>query len=247
MTIVIILFIHLYAKKLIMKMNKIKNKATCLPSITVIFFMLIGYHLVAQVSPVDSTKLTYTNNNTGITIGKQVWMQKNLDVETYSNGDSIPQVTNGDEWAILKTGAWCYFENLTVNGKRYGKLYNWYAVNDSRGLAPRGWHIPADTEWTLLNNYLGGDSIAGSKIKATNLWGKPNLVAQEKSGFECLPGGCRDATGAFANLGYYGYFWSAGEATELQAWYRSLYYYDASVKRDIYNKPAGFSVRCIRD
>jgi uncharacterized protein (TIGR02145 family) len=208
-------------------------------------FILIGFHSLAQVSSVNSIKSTYTD--TGVLIGNQLWMARNLDVETYSNGDSIPQVTNGDEWAILKTGAWCYFENLTVNGKKYGKLYNWYAVNDSRGLAPRGWHIPADTEWTILCNYLGGDSIAGSKMKSTSLWEKPNLVAQEKSGFEGLPGGCRDVTGAFANLGYYGYFWSAGEATELQVWYRSLYYYDASVKRDIYNKPAGFSVRCIRD
>lgn len=98
-----------------------------------------------------------------ILIGNQTWTKKNLDVATYRNGDAIPQVQDST-WETLTTGAWCYYENNTDNGTTYGKLYNWYAVNDPRGLAPNGYHIPTDAEWTTLSTYLGGDSIAGNKM-----------------------------------------------------------------------------------
>jgi uncharacterized protein (TIGR02145 family) len=103
-----------------------------------------------------------------VTIGTQVWTTKNLDVATYRNGDVIPQVQDKDAWANLTTGAWCYYENDAKNGVKYGKLYNWYAVNDPRGLAPAGWHIPTDGEWTVLENSLGDD--AGKKMKSTSGW-----------------------------------------------------------------------------
>ena len=103
-----------------------------------------------------------------VSIGKQVWTTKNLDVTTYRNGDVIPQVQDANAWEKLTTGAWCYYENKTANGKKYGKLYNWNAVNDPRGLAPKGYHIPTDAEWTILTDYLGGDTIAGTKMKSTS-------------------------------------------------------------------------------
>ena len=84
-------------------------------------------------------------------------MLKNLDVSKYRNGDDIPQVTDATTWANLTTGAWCYYENNTANGTVYGKLYNWFAVNDPRGLAPSGWHIPSQAEWVTLQNCLGND------------------------------------------------------------------------------------------
>jgi uncharacterized protein (TIGR02145 family) len=104
----------------------------------------------------------------GVAIGTQVWMSTNLNVSTYRNGDIIPQVQDEDAWANLTTGAWCYYENNAANGTKYGKLYNWYAVNDARGLAPAGWHIPTDGEWTVLENSLGDD--AGKKMKSTSGW-----------------------------------------------------------------------------
>ena len=104
----------------------------------------------------------------GVAIGSQVWMSTNLNVSTYRNGDVIPQVQDRDAWAKLTTGAWCYYENNAANGTKYGKLYNWYAVNDARGLAPAGWHIPTDQEWTVLENSLGDD--AGKKMKSTSGW-----------------------------------------------------------------------------
>ena len=106
----------------------------------------------------------------GVAIGSQVWMSTNLNVSTYRNGDVIPQVQDKDTWDKLTTGAWCYYENNAANGTKYGKLYNWYAVNDARGLAPAGWHIPTDGEWTVLSTYLGGEDVAGKKMKSTSGW-----------------------------------------------------------------------------
>ena len=104
-----------------------------------------------------------------VTIGSQVWTSKNLDVATYRNGDVIPQVQDENAWENLTTGAWCYYDNDASNGTKYGKLYNWYAVNDPRGLAPNGYHIPTDAEWTQLSDYLGGGE-AGTKMKSTSGW-----------------------------------------------------------------------------
>ena len=96
-----------------------------------------------------------------IEIGTQKWMSKNLDVAFYRNGDVIPQVTDPTAWAALLTGAWCYYNNDSTQGNKYGKLYNWYAVNDPRSLAPQGWHVPSDAEWTILETTLGGSPVAG--------------------------------------------------------------------------------------
>jgi uncharacterized protein (TIGR02145 family) len=114
--------------------------------------------------------LSFTIKAQEIKIGTQTWTTKNLEVETYRNGEVIPQVQDANAWANLKTGAWCYYENNTANGTTYGKLYNWYAVNDPRGLAPQGYHIPSDAEWTILTDYLGGESVAGKKMKSTSGW-----------------------------------------------------------------------------
>jgi uncharacterized protein (TIGR02145 family) len=113
---------------------------------------------------------TFSKKAQDVTIGTQTWTSKNLNVSTYRNGDTIPEVQDKNAWAKLKTGAWCYYENKTANGTTYGKLYNCYAVNDSRGLAPIGYHLPTDAEWTILTDYLGGESVANSKMKSTSRW-----------------------------------------------------------------------------
>ena len=143
-----------------------------------------------------------------IVIGTQQWMEKNLDVLTYRNGDIIPQVTDPTAWAALTTGAWCYYNNDVANGAIYGKLYNWYAVNDPRGLAPTGWHVPSDAEWTTLETTLGGDPVAGGKMKVagTTRWTTPNTGATNESGFAGLPGGTRNNNGTFSNVGSNGYW-----------------------------------------
>lgn len=189
-----------------------------------------------------------------IQICNQIWMVRNLDVETYRNGDPIPEVTDPEQWANLKTGAWCYYNNDPANGAIYGKLYNWYAVNDPRGLAPKGWHIPTDVEWTELADCLGGESLAGGKLKSTGtikggdgLWKSPNEGATNESGFSALPGGYRNY---YANYGYMstnGLWWSSTEDNGSYAWLRSLFYLSTNLLSNDYSKVYGLSVRCLRD
>ena len=181
-----------------------------------------------------------------IKIGDQTWTSKNLDLETYRNGDVIPQVQDATEWANLSTGAWCYYENESANGTTYGKLYNWYAVNDPRGLAPKGYHIPSDEEWTILINYLGGEDSAESEMKSTSNW-KEDGNGRNTSGFAGLPGGCRNDYGSFGDVGAFGNWWSSSENGTYYAWYRTLYYSSGFVGRVGSNKLFGFSVRCLRD
>ena len=182
-----------------------------------------------------------------VTIGTQVWMTKNLDVVNFRNGDPIPEAKTNEEW--LKAGdnkqpAWCYYDNDTANGTKYGKLYNWYAVNDPRVLAPTGYHVPTDAEWTKLSDYLGND--AGTKMKSTSGWFE-NGNGSNESGFNGLPGGGRSYYGMFHDQGGLGYWWSASENNSGYAFSRSLTCGFDFLVRSNYFKEKGFSVRCLRD
>ncbi len=181
-----------------------------------------------------------------VTIGTQVWTSKNLNVDTYRNGDEIPQVQDANAWSNLTTGAWCYYTNDASNGTKYGKLYNWYAVHDPRGLAPKGYHIPTDAEWTKLTDYLGGEEEAGTKMKSTSGWYN-NGNGTNSSGFSGLPGGFHNSNGSFSNIDYIGYWWSSAEGSTDGAWARSLFFNDGYVSRNASYKRSGFSVRCLRD
>jgi uncharacterized protein (TIGR02145 family) len=186
-----------------------------------------------------------------VVIGTQQWTDKNLDVLTYRNGDLIPQVKDPTTWAALTTGAWCYFNNDPSGfGAIYGKLYNWYAVNDPRGLAPQGWHIATYDEWATLSTTLGGTAVAGSKLKTsgTSRWVSPNTGATNESGFSALPGSYRDIDGRFLNFtGQSGYWWTAKEFNTSNAFY---YFLNNTIENLLWgneNKKRGFSVRIIRD
>ena len=157
-----------------------------------------------------------------VTIGTQVWTNKNLDVTTYRDGTVIPQETDPTAWANLTTGAWCYYENNSTNGTTYGKLYNWYAVagifdeesktdvSKRKNLAPTGWHVPTETEWTTLIDYLGGASVAGGKLKdtGTNYWTDPN-TGTNWSRFSALPSGAQFENGGFGFFGWISTMWSS--------------------------------------
>jgi uncharacterized protein (TIGR02145 family) len=187
-----------------------------------------------------------------VTIGTQVWMKNNLNVSRYRNGDRIPQIKDSAKWANLTTGAWCWYNNDSANGRIYGRLYNWYAVHDPRGLAPAGWHIPSDTEWTTLSTYLGDN--AGGKLKetgtieaGTGLWYAPNKGATNESGFTGLPGGHRLSSGSFFHIGNYGNWWSSTQVDTTNAWNRTLTYLNGNVGRSYHYLQSGFSVRCLKD
>ena len=184
-----------------------------------------------------------------VSVCNQVWMTKNLDVATYRNGDSIPQVTDPTQWVNLTTGAWCYYNNDAANGSIYGKLYNWYAVNDSRGLAPTGYHVSSDAEWTSLSTCLGGDSLAGGKIKEAGFmhWLNPNTGATNSSGITGLPAGCRDFDGSFNYISSYGIWWSSTEDDTTYSWAHNVYNSDGVLLRFNDLKLLGFSVRCLKD
>src|ERR1035437_587115 len=185
-----------------------------------------------------------------VTICTQVWMLKNLDVSTYRNGDLIPKVTDPTAWQALTTGAWCWYNNDSATyASTYCKFYNWYAVNDPRGLAPTGWHVPSDAEWTTLGDCLGGWQVAGGAMKETGTthWKSPNTGATNSSGFTGLPGGYRDLYGAFYDVGGDGTWWSSTEANTTEAWSRILLSYSGTIERENFLKPQGWSVRCLRD
>jgi uncharacterized protein (TIGR02145 family) len=192
-----------------------------------------------------------------VTIGTQIWSNTNLDVTTYRDGTPIPQVTDPTAWENLTTGAWCYY--ISANFTAYGKLYNWYAVagihdNDpntpNKILAPTGWHIPTDTEWTTLTTFLGGEQVAGGKMKATStLWQSPNLGATNESGFTALPGGYRHFGQGFLEINTSGNWWSSSEInTTNAAWSRSLFNNTGNAYRlDSGYKKNGYSVRLVKD
>lgn len=197
----------------------------------------------------DDANNSPSGSSATVSIGNQIWMKKNLDVDKYRNGDPIPQVQDAIAWANLTTGAWCYFSNDPAKGTTYGKLYNCYAVNDSRGLAPLGYHIPADVEWTTLVTFLGGPSGAGGKMKeaGTTHWITPNTGATNSSGFTGLPGGVRNHDGSFDKLGLWGNWWSSTNDRTLFASYCDLDY--LYLTAEIYSnvKQVGLSVRCLKD
>jgi uncharacterized protein (TIGR02145 family) len=186
-----------------------------------------------------------------VTIGSQVWLAENLKVTHYRNGDSIPHVTDGPSWSWLTTGAYCNLDNNdTTNVATYGRLYNWYAVDDSRNIAPTGYHVASDSEWQALVNYLGGDAIAGGKMKEAGFahWISPNTGATNESGFSALPGGCRrSGDGSYHDIRALAYFWSSAESSSSYAWNRYLGYTTSEVGRSDYVMQYGLSVRCVRD
>jgi uncharacterized protein (TIGR02145 family) len=159
-------------------------------------------------------------------------------------------VTDPAVWANLTTGAYCYYNNDSATySATYGKLYNWFAINDTRGLAPDGWHVPCDTEWITLENCLGCAYLAGGKMKETSLshWSSPNTGADNSSGFSGLPGGYRYSTGPFDNIGNVGNWWSSTDTGTSKTLYSYLDYNFPYIYLFNDNKHFGSSVRCVRD
>lgn len=193
--------------------------------------------------------ITLIGNSQTVKIGSQLWTTKNLNVSTFRNGDPITEAKTDEEWKLAaknKQAAWCYYNNDAANGTQYGKLYNWYAVNDARGLAPAGYHIPSDAEWKKLSDYLGGERVAGKKMKSKSGWNY-NGNGTNKGGFSGLPGGGCYSFGGFYYIGDYGYWWSSTETNKLSAFICNLYFYNSDASIIDKNKGDGLSVRCIRD
>src|ERR1035437_864134 len=190
-----------------------------------------------------------------VTIGKQVWIAENLKTTKYNDGTTIPLVTENTAWESLTTPAYCWNKNDATNKNRYGALYNWYTVNTNK-LCPRGWHVPTDAEWAILTTYLGGESVAGGKLKETGTthWESPNTGATNEKGFTALPGGSRNYAGAVnytgSNVIFFrsnGCWWSSTGLSDFNAYYRRLYNSLSEVYSSLSVKQFGYSIRCMKD
>jgi uncharacterized protein (TIGR02145 family) len=209
-----------------------------------------------QTFATNATSQTVTdidgNTYNTVQIGTQIWMSENLKTSRYRNGGSIPYVVGNSDWQALTTGAWSNYNHDAANDPIYGKLYNWYTTLGDT-LCPTGWGVPTDDEWTTLTTYLGGESVAGGKMKSvgTTYWYDPNTGATNESGFSVLPGGYRGYNGSFSSISYNAFFWSATEGDNFFAWLRSLDYDNSIVNRYANffssNKLSGASVRCLKD
>jgi len=215
---------------------------------------------VSVLIPTKDTVVTFnfvycadadSNHYAVVQIGTQLWMEENLKTTKYRNGDSIPNITNDSLWINDKTGAYCNINNTTNTDTidRYGRLYNWFSVDDSRNIAPYFWHVASDSEWTMLTTYLGGDSVAGDKLKDYCLMlGKILIMEQPmKAVFTALPGSGRTYHGPFGIIGTNGIWWSSTESSPAYGWTLCLAYYYLNVIREGAHKTSGFSVRCIKD
>jgi uncharacterized protein (TIGR02145 family) len=226
--------------------NFIKRPAAIIP---IILLMLAaggggnnGEQIPGSVKDIDGN--TYKT----VKIGRQVWMAENLRVSRYRNGDSISEKQNGTEWSALENGAWAAYDNKKENGVRYGFLYNWLAVNDPRGLAPKGWHVATDGEWSELAEALGGEEKAGGALKAPGQWKQSGLAEQKASGFNAVPSGARrDSDGQFVLLGEFARFWTSSVAGPGKVFGRAMEYYDGALRHGEVKKGNGFSVRCVED
>ena len=209
-----------------------------------------GYGSIMSIRTIDTTITDVDNNHYRIIqIGTQVWMAENLKTTTYKNGTSIPLVTDNTEWGNLTTFGYCWYNNDEASNKStYGALYNQFTVA-SANLAPTGWHIPTDAEWTTLTDFLGGESVAGGKLKekGTIHWLSPNGGATNETSFTALPGGFRSTSGTFSEIGDHGLWWSSSEYLTNDGWYRYMDNISSSVSRNYSSKMAGLSVRCVRD
>jgi uncharacterized protein (TIGR02145 family) len=197
----------------------------------------------------NNTLATVTDMNGNVyhtvTIGTQIWMVENLKTTKFNDGTAIPLVTN--HWGNLSTPGYCWYYDTNYFKNPYGALYNWFAVNTGK-LAPKGWHIPTDAEWDILITYLGGEDIAGGKMKETDTthW-IGNVGADNSSGFTALPGGLCSVNNYFNDLGYHGFWWSMTEKDESGSWSRELNSPNTSVIHQYFYKPVGCSVRCLKN
>jgi uncharacterized protein (TIGR02145 family) len=212
----------------------------------------------------ETLKDTCGNVYKTVKIGTQIWMAENLKTTRYNDGSPIKCVTDDYEWATLETDAYCNYDNLESNANKYGRLYNWHAINTGK-LAPDGWHVPTDEDWNILENFLivSGYNFDGSKEedklpkslcakkgwKLSNEEGTPGAMCKNNNstGFTALPGGYRSYEGIFSDLGEGGYWWTSTTERENFAYYRYMFYRFLTLNRDPLINVNGLSVRLIKD
>lgn len=214
-------------------------------------------NMTASVSKLFNSSLTYGsltdidgNVYKTIRIGNQEWMAEDLKVTRLNDGTAISNISDNNTWGTLTTPAYCWYDNNQAYRQNFGAIYNWFTVATGK-LCPEGWHVPADNEWTLLTDYLGGTDIAGGKLKEVGLyhWNSPNQGATNSTGFTSVPtGGRKYPEGHFYGIGVFNSWWSSTEYNYLKPYYRSVFYANETVFRGYGTlKGAGIAIRCIKD
>lgn len=189
------------------------------------------------------------NTYTTVIIGSQVWLAENLKVTRCRNGHELPYVSNDTAWSAWPGGAYCWCNDDSTNKELYGALYNFAAVIDSCGLCPKGWHVPTESEWLRLIAFLGGDEVAGGKLKekGTAYWNYPNIGATDECGFRGRPGGGRGRISGSGDIGEFATWWSSTPYDSTYAWHYGLYRNSAKMRFNPGHRASGFSVRCVKD
>jgi uncharacterized protein (TIGR02145 family) len=207
--------------------------------------LVLGSGVAATAQPTDYPVMAQSADLPAVQIAGLWWMQENLSVTRYQNGDSIPDGTaDHAAWAQLSTGAWAYPDSQAALRRSFGLLYNWYAVNDPRGLCPTGWRLPTHDEWTALTHALGGETKAGAVLKARQGW-LPALAGRDEKDFRGLPAGFRGSDGTYGGLGAYAYWWSSTASGINGAWGRFVDGTQSGIFMMDGYKRSAFSVRCV--
>jgi uncharacterized protein (TIGR02145 family) len=244
-------FLHLSMQFVLTKICNMETNTKFRFYTPLLFGILLVISVGCSKDDDDSDTVTDIDGNVyhTVTIGTQIWMVENLKVTKYRNGDQIQFVTDNSAWTNLTTGGYSIYNNNTDTGATYGNLYNWRAVTDSRNICPTGWHVPDESEFQDLIEFLGGEAVAGGKMKELGLahWSSPNTGATDSSGFSALPGGVRGSNGSFTFIGLSCNFWSSDDFSTGNAIFLYLINTDAKAVTSNTNKMAGLSVRCIRD
>jgi uncharacterized protein (TIGR02145 family) len=215
-----------------------------------IIFSCFSFNSIAQTSSITCKDIDGNVYNS-IKIGTQQWMSENLKTTKYNDGTSIPNVKVNASWSALNSGAYCDYANIPANATLYGRLYNWYVVasTNPKKVCPKGWHVPTDSEWSILINYLGGERNAGGKLKETGTthWNSSNTGVTNESGFTALPGGYRTGSGLFSNIRNDGTWWSSTGYNNKYAWDRHMHCDYLSIGRWGIDKKSAFSIRCVKN
>jgi len=229
-------------------MNKRREVGIKLSVICISFLILAtGCKKDDNNDPADLTEIDGNIYHT-VTIGTQVWMVENLMTTRFNDGTDINLVTGNESWENNSSSGYSWYDNDITNKTPYGALYNWFTAQRSN-LCPTGWHVPTDTEWSTLEDYLGGTAVAGGKLKEAGIthWIDPNADGTNECGFTALPGGSRHIDGTFDGMGETAFWWTSTVYNTYYAWYRYVYYSNSYVSRYNWDARNGFSVRCVKN
>ncbi len=205
--------------------------------LTIAFFFFVSCHSGGEKE----------SNPASVIIGNQEWMTTNLDAVVYANGDSIPFVAEDATWSLLNTGAWSYYGNSSDNGEKYGRLYNWFAVSDPRGLCPKGWRVASNRDWDSLIATLEGAETSAKHLKLDLYWAEPKAEITNSSGFSALPAGNRREDGGYNGISLSAPFWTSTEADSVNAVARFIHTAHSRVGKKTGDKRNGLACRCVRD